>query len=214
MSTTREDESPFGKDAAEATRQRILNAAFAAFAKHGYAETTTLEIARRAGVSKRELYALVGNKQAMLVACIRKRAERLEMPPRSLPPRDRATLTRELDRVGAQLLREVSAKTVIAVFRLAIAEAERAPEVAQALDEMGRQASRSGLREIFDRARSAGLIDGDPSEAAEQFSALLWGDLWMNLLLRVAGPPDEKEMHRRARAAANAVMRLYQELAR
>jgi AcrR family transcriptional regulator len=209
MSTTREDESPFRKDAAEATRKRILNAAFATFSKHGYSETTTLEIAQRARVSKRELYALVGNKQEMLVACIRSRAQRLEMPPSSLPPRDRAALARELEQSGAKLLREVSSRTVIAVFRLAIAEAERAPEVAQALDEIGREASRSGLREIFDRARSSGLIDGNPSEAAEQFTALLWGELLMSLLLRVAEPPEEKEMTRRARAAANAVMRLY-----
>jgi len=31
--------------------------------KSGYATTSTLEIATRARVSKRELYALVGNKQ-------------------------------------------------------------------------------------------------------------------------------------------------------
>jgi hypothetical protein len=38
--------------------------------KSGYATTSTLEIATRARVSKRELYALVGNKQEMLIACI------------------------------------------------------------------------------------------------------------------------------------------------
>jgi len=212
MSTTRKNKSAFrndAEDADDATRKRILSAAFAVFSKHGFSETTTLEIARRARVSKRELYALVGNKEEMLVACIRGRAQRLEMPSSSAPPRDRASLERELERVGVQLLREVSAHTVIAVFRLAIAEAERAPEVAQALDEIGRQASRSGLREIFDRAQRSGLIEGDPSEAAERFTALLWGELLMSLLLRVADPPEEKEMHRRARAAADAVMRLY-----
>jgi hypothetical protein len=43
-----------------AVRERILEAAFAAFMKSGYATTSTLEIATRARVSKRELYALVG----------------------------------------------------------------------------------------------------------------------------------------------------------
>ncbi|MGZ3349744.1 MAG: TetR family transcriptional regulator, partial [Xanthobacteraceae bacterium] len=43
-------------------RQRILDAAFSAFMEHGFAETSTLEIATRARVSKRELYALVGSK--------------------------------------------------------------------------------------------------------------------------------------------------------
>ena len=44
-----------------AVRGRILEAAFAAFTKGGYAATSTLEIATRARVSKRELYALIGN---------------------------------------------------------------------------------------------------------------------------------------------------------
>jgi len=38
-------------------RARILEAAFAAFMEKGYATTSTLEIATRARVSKRELYA-------------------------------------------------------------------------------------------------------------------------------------------------------------
>ena len=45
-----------------AVRKRILDAAFAAFMKNGYATTSTLEIATRSRVSKRELYTLVGNK--------------------------------------------------------------------------------------------------------------------------------------------------------
>ena len=42
--------------------------------ENGYAKTSTLEIATRAGISKRELYALVGNKQEMLI--VRKASDR------------------------------------------------------------------------------------------------------------------------------------------
>src|SRR5260370_1102219 len=76
-----------------AVRKRILEAAFAAFRKSGDATASTLEIATRARVSKRELYALVGNKQEMLIACIRERAQRFDVsahlpdvPARRLPP--------------------------------------------------------------------------------------------------------------------------------
>ena len=58
------------------TRDRIIEAAFSAFRENGYAQTSTLEIATRAKVSKRELYGLVGDKQKMLVACITERAGR------------------------------------------------------------------------------------------------------------------------------------------
>ena len=62
-----------------AVRERILEAAFAAFMKSGYTTASTLEIATRARVSKRELYALVGNKQEMLIACISERAKRFDV---------------------------------------------------------------------------------------------------------------------------------------
>ena len=67
------------EDGETAVRERILEAAFAAFMKSGYAAASTLEIATRARVSKRELYAFVGNKHEMLIACISRRAERFDV---------------------------------------------------------------------------------------------------------------------------------------
>src|SRR5215469_2132592 len=109
-----------------AVRGRILAAAFSAFTERGFADTSTLEIATRARASKRELYAEFGSKQDMLVACIRERAQRVDLPELT----DRATLQRTLVAFGSRLLREVSDPAVVAVFRLAIAEALRASEVA------------------------------------------------------------------------------------
>jgi AcrR family transcriptional regulator len=192
-----------------ALRQRILEAAFAAFMRSGYATTSTLEIATRARVSKRELYALVGNKQQMLVACIRARASRLEAPADLPFLRDRETLSQVLTSFGAKLLREITDPTVIAVFRLAIAEAVQAPEVARALDSRGREASRAALREIMTRARASGLLTGRPAELAEQFSGLLWGHLMVSLLLGVAERPTPREIAGRARDAAAAFLQLH-----
>src|ERR1700722_19777427 len=73
-------------------RARILDAAFAAFTSSGYAAASTLKIATRARVSKRELYALVGNKQEMLIACIGARARRLQVPADFPVPHDRENL--------------------------------------------------------------------------------------------------------------------------
>src|SRR5215831_18694712 len=131
---------------AAAVRERILTAAFEAFHERGYAATSTLEIATRARVSKRELYRLVGNKQNMLTAAIGERAKRLQAPTDMPAPRDRATLAQVLTAFGTQLVREVSDPAVVGVFRLAIAEAIQAPEVARTLDSVGREASRAALR--------------------------------------------------------------------
>ena len=190
-------------------RERILDAAFAAFMKRGYATTSTLEIATRARVSKRELYALVGNKQEMLIACISKRAQRLNVPADLPVPRDRDTLEKVLVIFGTKLVQEISDPAVIAVFRLAIAEAVQAPEVAHALDSIGREASRAALRQIMDHAQASGLLTGRPAELAGQFAGLLWRDLMVSLLLGVAERPNLREIAARARDAATAFLELH-----
>ncbi len=188
---------------------RILDAAFAAFMKNGYAAASTLEIATEARVSKRELYARVGNKQAMLIACISARARRLQVPADFPVPHDRETLAHMLAAFGTQLVREITDPTVIAVFRLAIAEAVHAPEVAQALDATGREATRAALRQIMARAQASGLLVGRPAELAEQFGGLLWGNLMVSLLLGVARRPNSREVAARSRDATAAFLQLH-----
>ena len=177
--------------------------------ERSYAATSTLEIATRAQVSKRELYALVGNKRKMLIAAIGERAKRLQAPADMPMLRDRATLAKVLTAFGVQLVREVSDPDVVAVFRLAIAEAVQAPEVARTLDSVGRETSRAALRHIMSESRDAGLIDGRPADLAEQFAGLLWRDLMINLLLGVAERPTPRAMEARARDAAEVFLRLH-----
>ena len=192
-----------------AVRERILDAAFAAFMKNGYAAASTLEIATRARVSKRELYALVGNKQEMLTACISERAKRFDVPADLPVLRDRETLAQVLASFGTKFVREVSDPTVIAVFRLAISEVTQAPEVARALDSIGREAGRASLRKIMAQAQASGLLTGRAAELAEQFAGLLWRDLMVSLLLGVAERPNPREIARRARDAAAAFLQLH-----
>jgi len=191
-------------------RERILDAAFASFMKNGFSDSNTLEIATRAKVSKRELYALIGGKQDMLVACISARAARMRWTPANGPePRDPETLMAILEAFGARLLSEVTHPVIIGVFRLAVAEANRAPEVARALETQGREANRAPLKKILSQAKDGGLLDGDCAEMAEQFLALLLGNLMMGLLLRLSDPPTPAEIRRRARNAAAALVKLH-----
>jgi len=192
-----------------AVRERILDAAFAAFMKSGYAAASTLEIATRARVSKRELYAVVGNKQEMLIACIRERAKRFDVPADLPVLRDRETLAQVLASFGTKVVREASDPTVIAVFRLAISEVTHAPEVARSLDSIARETSRAALRKIMARAQASGLLTGRPAELAKQFAGLLWGDLMVSLLLGVAERPNPREIAGRARDATAAFLQLH-----
>jgi AcrR family transcriptional regulator len=192
-----------------AARERILEAAFRAFTEGGYAATSTLEIATRARVSKRELYALVGTKHEMLIACIKERSRRFQVPADLPSPPDRQALAHLLVSIGTQLVREISDPTVVAVFRLAVAESVNAPEVARTLDSIGREASRSALRGIMTDAVQSGLLEGEPPVLAQQFSALLWGELLVSLLLGVASQPGPGEIARRVHDAVSSFLQLH-----
>ena len=189
-------------------RERILDAAWQAFVELGYAETSTLEIATRARVSKRELYVLFGSKQAMLAECIADRVRQMQIAPKLPQARSREALTRILVLLGAAVLREVSDPVVMAVFRLAIAEAQRAPEVAQTL-QTARATVRSAVENLIAQAQLAGLLGpGTAADMSNQFLALLWGDLMVSVLLRVRERPGPAEIERRARCATADFLRL------
>jgi AcrR family transcriptional regulator len=190
--------------------ERILGAAFKAFTEDGYAGTSTLDIATRAKVSKRDLYANFGSKHAVLVACIKSRADRMRLPPDLPAPRSRQMLASTLTAFATNLVRETTHPSVIATFRLAIAEATRSPEIAQALDSAGRDATRGALAELLASAQSNGLIGpGEPAEMATQYLGLVWEGLMVGLLLGVAATPEPAEAERRAAKATAAFMQLH-----
>jgi hypothetical protein len=112
--------------------------------------------------------------------------------------------------LGAAILRGVSHPDVLAVYRLAIAESERAPEVARTLDRSGREANHRALAAWLARAQAQGLIGaGDPAAMAARFITELWGGLLVRLLLRVCGVPAADEFEARARAATEMLFTLH-----
>ena len=202
--------NPVPASAETPMHERILGAAFQAFMEEGYAGTSTLDIATRAKVSKRDLYANFASKHAVLVACIKSRAERMRLPPDLPIPGSRQMLASTLTAFATNLIREISHPSVIATFRLAIAEATRSPEIAQALDSGGRDAARRALAELLASAQSTGLIGpGEPAEMAMQFLGLLWEGLMVGLLLGVAATPEPAEAEQRAAKATAAFMHLH-----
>jgi AcrR family transcriptional regulator len=195
----------------ESTRRRILNAAFAAFLERGYANTSTLEIATRAKVSKRDLYSHFDNKQAMLVACIAYGVQ-LMQPPSALPMAvDRPTLAAQLTAFGVNFLHVILGARVLSLYRLAVCEAGRSPEVARALDTTGRGGARKTLGALLAKAQATGLvIDGDVAAMAGRFLSLLLGEVHLRLLLGVIAPPSEEDIEARVRSTTEAFLILYQ----
>jgi AcrR family transcriptional regulator len=191
-------------------RTRILDAAFSAFMERGFAGTSTLDIATRAKVSKRELYAHFDSKVALLAAGITARARRMRAPMALPPASNREDFAEALRVFGATVLTEITSPTVVAVYRFAMLEAQRSPEVARTLSEHGRETNRRALAQMLKSAQSLGLLaPGAPREMAEQYYALLVGDLLLQLMLGIVKRPGTAEVRKRASAATDAFLTLH-----
>lgn len=191
-------------------RLAILGAAFSVLMDQGYAGASTLEIATRAKVSKRELYAEFGSKRGILEALIASTSARMQVPLAPVDVADRAGLTDVLIRYGITALTELTQPAVLAINRLAVAEAGRSSDLGRILDHSGREPNRLALGALFAKAQAKGILGaGDSDQMSGQFFSLLLGDVPVRLLLGVIAPPDAKEIHHRATAATEAVLSLH-----
>jgi AcrR family transcriptional regulator len=191
-------------------RARIIYAAFGAFLEHGFSKVTMLEIATRAKVSKRDLYAEFKSKSALLSYCITSRAQRIKLPEQLPDEIDSAGLAQTLTTFGAAVLRELTIPEILAAYRLAIAESWSAPEVAQTINKLGREVAMAALTSMIKQAQAKRLLDAtDAHELADQFMALVCRDLHLQLLLGVAKAPSHPALQRRAEAATDAFLMLH-----
>ena len=194
-----------------ALRERVLEAAFTLFRENGFSSTSMLDIVTRARVSKRDLYTPFNNKHAVLAACISERAQRMRRPLDTTPPVPPTAdaLTTLLVELGVSILKTVCQPEVLTVFRLAIAESDRAPEIARTLDSRGHEANRKALAELVAKTQAQGLVRvGDPGALAAHYLAVLWGDLLIRLLMWLRKTPTKREIEVRARAATETLMAL------
>jgi AcrR family transcriptional regulator len=198
-------------DTVSSTRCRILDAAFAAFMRSGYDGARTSEIARLARVSKRDLYAHFPGKQAMLAACVTERAGRMRGPLNLPVPDSPAALRQTLINYGAAVLRELGRPEVLATYRLAILNAETAPDVGATLDRQGRTEATGGLVALLRAVRDRGLLAGaEPEPMSEVFlGVLMQGAILVRMLMRVVEPPNDAEARHRAELAADSLWRLF-----
>ena len=194
----------------EPRRRSILEAAYHVLVERGYAGASTLEIATRARVSKRELYAEFGSKSGILRALIAATAARMQLPLATAEIHDRDSLAAALVRYGTTALGELTSPHVVAINRLAVAEAGRSSEMGGILEDTGREPNRKALIDLVAKAQTSGLLGpGDPGAIAGEFFSLLIGDLMYRLLLGVVPRPGPKEIKKRAQAAAQLVLALH-----
>ncbi len=198
------------QDAADPRLETILLAAYEVFLEKGISGATTLDIARRAHTSKREIYTLFGNKEALFTAMVRCRAGLMHQALALAPPQTLQEALQTLEQFGREFLALLTHPTTIAVYRLAIAEAGRLPEMGRMLDKLGRGAVWEALIDWFRRAQQAGVFGPIPVErAAGSFMALLMADLPVRLMLGAAPTPTAEDIAQRAASATAAFAGLW-----
>jgi TetR/AcrR family transcriptional regulator, mexJK operon transcriptional repressor len=162
-------------------RRAILDAAFAVFARRGYAGACVKEIAAEAGVAKPTVYNHLTDKEnlfrrAMEAAADAVAEENLAVLDRLRAPGD--DLEAALDDVAFRLLKICKGERAGALRWLTHAQVAEFPDLVVAVQERTAVRIADALADRLARLALAGrLHPGDPAHAAEQLLSLLTGPL-------------------------------------
>ncbi len=196
-------------DGESARRAAILDAAGCVFTEKGYEAATTLEIARRARVSKRDLYRLFDSKKGLAAALVATHTETMTLDPRFGDPTDRETFLAILRTFGRRFLTEFLDPRRVGLYRLAIAEAPRSVHLSEALQAEGADRVRRSAVEFIRRAVGHGLVAPQDAELvmASYFDVLV-GALQIQMLLGLRDMPAAAEIAASADRATEVAARL------
>jgi len=155
-------------------RRRILAAAAAVFAEHGYAAASVDEVARACGMSRKTIYGLFPRKEDLFAALVTRTVPAVETTETFVGASFEESVNRVMDSICAAAL----APPQIALLRLVIAEARLAPELAVTYYE---KTVDRGRRFLAAELKRLGAAFGRPADDVEQLSDILFG-------AAVAGP--------------------------
>lgn len=169
----------------EQRRDEILDAAVGLFLEHGYGGVSLDRLASTAKVTKRTIYAYVGDKPEVFAAVVARLSS-------EVMPADRPGKLREL---AARLVMTLHSDEAIALHRIVIAESRQFPELASAF-------YANGPRRYIDVL--AERLDGDGA-AAEHLFALLLGEPHRRRLLDLDPAPSKAQARKHATSALTAL---------
>src|SRR5580658_6181224 len=154
-------------------RARILDAATEAFLESGYEIASTAEIARRARVSKRELYACFQDKRDILAAVITELQTDIQSQANARWSSD-GDVREVLIKAGTELLRFINSERFGKLFRIVAAESFRDPVSARKFYRLGPAMGRKDTAAFLKRHMIAGALrTADPLQAADDFLDML-----------------------------------------
>lgn len=162
----------------EAKRQQILTAATELFTEQGFIETSMVEIANKAEVSKQTVYSHFGKKEDLFSAAIAQKCESsgfLEVNTIEFTDAYSVLLT-----LAKRFFSIISSKEAIAVHRVCAYEAKSYPQLSELFFAEGPDRIKAETIRIMQKLHDMKLLHIENSEfAAIQFLHMIKGEAWM-----------------------------------
>lgn len=186
-------------------REALLRAAAEVFFEQGYVATSIDAIIERAGGSKRNIYNEFGNKEGLFTAIVTDSADKA-LSTLAIDAIEGNDLEATLTEFGRHLMDVYMSPTVIGMFRIAVTEANRFPELVKAFYDQGPGRTTSRLSEVLEAARMRGEIRTDNcKQLAGHFVGMIRDNLHLQVVLGLRGAPSDQE----ARAAVGSAVEVF-----
>ena len=190
-------------------RRQVLEAARELFMAQGYEKTSMDAVARAALVSKATLYAHFPSKDVLFATIVGDACQRNTLHDEIFPanpPDIRAALLH----IGARSLRFLLQEQTQAIFRVAVAEARRFPEMGRAFMENGPGAYSARFTAwLAEQSAARRLHAPRPDLAAEHFIALVRSGLFLRSVLGLDPAPDDATIQATVEAAVETFLKAF-----
>ena len=189
---------------------QILDGATCVFDAQGFEGASVDVIAETADVSKATLYKYFANKQELFSACIERQCEIYSE--RMVTLSDVEGPLEDNLRIIATIIGQTFTSPLLAnLFRLAVAETARFPEIGRAFYDTGPKGGTRLIATILQKHVDTGELDiDDVSLAARQFQALVRADFFDLALFGIRHDFTPLEIEQSAEKAVQTFLRAYE----
>ena len=192
-----------------AKEAQILDGAALVFALDGYEGASMSRIAAEAGVSKGTLYNYFAGKAELFAAYVQRDCEkRISLMFDALTP-DEAP-EEALRRIGRRMLETMLSDAGLTMYRMAVAEAPKFPELSRAFYEAGPARAMSRMTDWIRQTAGQGKLSvDDPAFAAQQLFGLMQTELCIKRRLGIIDHASDHEIGRVVDSAVGVFMKGY-----
>jgi AcrR family transcriptional regulator len=189
--------------------RQVTEAAEQLFLAQGYGAVSMDQVARKAGVSKATLYAYFPSKDALFAQIVASKGYDNPLGD-ELFPAEVTDLRATLEAIGLRILEYMLRERTLAIYRIALAESARFPELGRAFYENGPKRFSLRFAAWLQQLQAQGLVEvEDVMLATQQFMALMRSGVFFRRSLTIPPEASAEEMARTVRAAADTFLKAF-----